>query len=39
VFVIAFVAAALAMITVLFTPHKELSEQLSEHEPSLISAD
>jgi len=39
VFVIAFVAAALAMITVLFTPHKELSEQLSEREPTPISAD
>jgi hypothetical protein len=39
VFVIAFVAAALAMITVLFTPHKELSEQLPEGEPTPISAD
>jgi len=39
VFVIAFVAAALAMITVLFTPHKELTEQLPEHEPTPISAD
>jgi EmrB/QacA subfamily drug resistance transporter len=39
VFVIAFVAAALAMVTVLFTPHKELSEQLSEREPAPISAD
>jgi EmrB/QacA subfamily drug resistance transporter len=39
VFVIAFVAAALAMITVLFTPHKELSEQMPEHEPTPISAD
>ena len=39
VFVIAFVAAALAMITVLFTPHKELSEQLTEREPTPISAD
>ena len=36
VFVIAFVAAALAMVTVFFTPHKELSEQL---EPTPISAD
>ncbi len=36
VFVIAFIAAAFAMITVLFTPHKELSEQL---EPTPISAD
>ena len=39
VFVIAFVAAALAMITVLFTPHKELTEQLPEREPTPISAD
>jgi EmrB/QacA subfamily drug resistance transporter len=39
VFVIAFVAAALAMITVLFTPHKELSEQRSEPEVTPISAD
>ena len=39
VFVIAFVAAALAMVTVLFTPHKELSEQSSEREPTPISAD
>ena len=39
VFVIAFVAAALAMVTVLFTPHKELSEQLSERDPAPISAD
>jgi len=27
------------MVTVLFTPHKELSEQLSEREPTPISAD
>jgi EmrB/QacA subfamily drug resistance transporter len=39
VFVIAFVAAALAMITVLFTPQKELTEQLPEREPTPISAD
>jgi len=39
VFVIAFVAAALAMISVLFTPHKELSEQLPEGEVRPISAD
>ena len=39
VFVIAFVAAALAMVTVLFTPHKELSEPSSEREPAPISAD
>lgn len=36
VFAIAFVAAALAMVTVFFTPHKELSEQL---EPTPLSAD
>ena len=36
VFVIAFVAAVLAMISVLFTPQKELSEQL---EPTPLSAD
>jgi hypothetical protein len=39
VFVIAFVAAALAMITVLFTPHKELSEQLPGGEVTPMSAD
>jgi hypothetical protein len=39
VFVIAFVAASLAMITVLFTPRKELREQLPEREPSAVSAD
>jgi EmrB/QacA subfamily drug resistance transporter len=39
VFVIAFAAAVLAMIAVLFTPQKELSEQLSEREPTPISAD
>jgi hypothetical protein len=37
VFIIAFVAAALAMVTVFFTPRKELTEQRSE--PSAISAD
>ena len=36
VFVIAFVAAALAMITVLFTPRKDLIEQLPEREPSAV---
>ena len=36
VFVIAFVAAVLAMVSVLFTPRKELSEQL---EPTPLSAD
>jgi hypothetical protein len=39
VFVIAFAAAVLAMITVFFTPRKELTEQRSEHEPSPVSAD
>ena len=39
VFVIAFVAAALAMVTVFFTPHKELSEQLPERGATPISAD
>jgi len=39
VFVIAFVAAVLAMVTVLFTPRKELREQLSVPETSAVSAD
>ena len=39
VFVIAFVAAALAMVTVFFTPHKELTEQLPERDHSAVSAD
>jgi EmrB/QacA subfamily drug resistance transporter len=39
VFLIAFVAAALAMITVLFTPRTELTERLSERERSAVSAD
>ena len=39
VFVIAFFAAALAMVTVLFTPHKELTEQLPDRERSTVSAD
>jgi MFS family permease len=39
VFVIAFVAAALGMVTVFFTPRKELSEQLPKRDPSLLSAD
>ena len=39
VFVIAFVAAALAMVTVFFTPHKELTEQLPERDQSAVSAD
>jgi hypothetical protein len=39
VFVIAFVAAALAMVTVFFTPRKELTERQPEREPSPVSAD
>ena len=39
VFVIAFVAAALAMVTVFFTPRKELTDQQPEREPSPVSAD
>lgn len=39
VFMLAFVAAALAMIAVLFTPSKELTEQLPERDPSAVSAD
>ncbi|HLE92131.1 MAG TPA: MDR family MFS transporter [Anaerolineales bacterium] len=39
VFVIAFVAAALAMVTVFFTPRKELIERLSERERAPVSAD
>jgi len=39
VFVIAFIAAALAMVTVFFTPHKELTEQFPEHDRSTVSAD
>jgi len=39
VFIIAFVAAALAMVTVFFTPRKELADQQPEREPSPVSAD
>ncbi len=39
VFVIAFFAAALALITVLFTPHKELTEQLPERGAPSVSMD
>jgi hypothetical protein len=39
VFVIAFVAALLAMVTVLFTPRTELTERSSEREPTPLSAD
>jgi EmrB/QacA subfamily drug resistance transporter len=39
VFIIAFAAAALAMVTVFFTPRKELTDQRAEREPSPVSAD
>jgi hypothetical protein len=39
VFMIAFAAAALAMVAVLFTPHKELTERAPEHDRSAVSAD
>jgi len=42
VFVIAFVAAALGLVTTFFTPRKELTEKLpvpTESDPTLISAD
>jgi EmrB/QacA subfamily drug resistance transporter len=39
VFVIAFFAAALALVTVLFTPRKELTEQRPERDTSAVSAD
>ena len=39
VFIIAFVAAALAMVTVFFTPRRELTDQHAEREPSVVSAD
>ncbi len=39
VFLIAFVAAALAMVTVFFTPRKELRDEMLEREPSTVSAD
>ena len=39
VFIIAFVAAALAMVTVFFTPRKELTDQPMERERSPVSAD
>lgn len=39
VFVIAFAAAVLALVTVFFTPRKELKDHLPEREPSTISAD
>ena len=39
VFLIAFVAAALAMLSVFFTPRKELTDQVREPEPSTVSAD
>ena len=39
VFIIAFVAAALAMVTVFFTPRRELTDQQPERDPSPVSAD
>ncbi|NJC96366.1 MAG: MFS transporter [Anaerolineales bacterium] len=39
VFVLAFVAAGLALLATLFTPRKELRERTTESEPMLISAD
>ncbi len=39
VFVIAFAAAALAMVTVFFTPRKELTDRGAEPGPSAVSAD
>jgi EmrB/QacA subfamily drug resistance transporter len=39
VFIIAFAAAALAMVTVFFTPRKELTDQHAEREPSAVSTD
>ncbi|HET6821049.1 MAG TPA: MDR family MFS transporter [Anaerolineales bacterium] len=39
VFLIAFAAAALAMVTVFFTPRKELTDRQPEQGPSAVSAD
>jgi len=39
VFVIAFAGAALALVTVFFTPRKELAERLPERDRSPVSAD
>jgi len=39
VFLVAFVAAALGLVSAFFTPRKELIEQLPEREPSPMSAD
>jgi hypothetical protein len=39
VFVIAFVAAMLGLVSAFFTPRKELKDQLPEREPSSVSAD
>ena len=39
VFVIAFVAAVLGLVSAFFTPRKELTEQLPERDPSPVSAD
>ena len=39
VFVIAFVAAVLGLISTFFTPHKELKDKATDGEPALVSAD
>jgi hypothetical protein len=39
VFMIAFIAAALAMVSVLFTPRTQLTERLPERDASTVSAD
>jgi EmrB/QacA subfamily drug resistance transporter len=39
VFVIAFVAAVLGLISTFFTPHKELKDKATDSEPALVSAD
>jgi len=39
VFVIAFVAAVLGLVTTFFSPRKELQEKVAENEPAVVSAD
>jgi hypothetical protein len=39
VFIIAFIAAALGLVTTFLAPHRELKEQTPEGEPALLSAD
>ena len=39
VFVIAFVAALLGLVAVLFTPHEELKDRSSENSPPVMSMD